>query len=113
MPPFEATKLAFVPPRVKLNWPAQPSVNEVAANNATVGLPPNVNVTLVSSTLVKADGVIIVPMGFFHVASPHQKVFAAAPVPLSKFVTGKFPITPVVKGRPVQLVKIPEAGVPK
>ena len=44
--------------------------------------------------------------------SPRQKVDAVAPVPLFRFVTGRLPVTPVVKGRPVALVKVPLEGVP-
>ena len=39
------------------------------------------------------------------------KFWVAEPVP--PFATGKVPVTPVVKGRPVRLVASPEAGVPK
>jgi hypothetical protein len=38
-------------------------------------------------------------------------VNVAAPVP--PLATGSVPVTPVVRGRPVALVKTPEAGVPK
>jgi hypothetical protein len=53
------------------------------------------------------------PAGVAHVASPRQKVLELAPVPLFKFVTGKFPVTPVVRGNPVQFVNVPLVGVPK
>jgi hypothetical protein len=33
--------------------------------------------------------------------------------PVPPLATGKVPVTPVVKGNPVQLVKVPEEGVPK
>ena len=29
------------------------------------------------------------------------------------FATGRIPVTPVVRGKPVQLVSVPEVGVPK
>ncbi len=44
---------------------------------------------------------------------PSSTLFAvnvAAPVP--PLATGRVPVTPVVKGRPVQLVKVPDEGVP-
>ena len=34
-------------------------------------------------------------------------------MPLFKFVTGRLPITPVVRGSPVAFVKTPESGVPR
>jgi hypothetical protein len=37
------------------NVPVHPNVNEVAARRDVLGLPPNVSVTFVSLTLVKAD----------------------------------------------------------
>lgn len=46
------------------------------------------------------------------VPSPRQKVEADAPVPLLRFATGRFPVTPVVSGNAVQFVKTPEVGVP-
>jgi hypothetical protein len=33
--------------------------------------------------------------------------------PVPPFATGKVPVTPVVRGKPVQLVSVPEVGVPK
>ena len=51
--------------------------------------------------------------GVAHVPSPLQKVVLDADVPLLRLVTGKFPVTPVVSGKPVALVKTPLAGVPR
>jgi hypothetical protein len=45
--------------------------------------------------------------------SPRQNVLADADVPLFRLVTGKFPVTPVVKGKPVADVKTKVEGVPK
>jgi hypothetical protein len=45
--------------------------------------------------------------------SPRQNVDAVAPVPLFKLVTGRLPVTPVVSGKPVALVRVPLAGVPR
>jgi hypothetical protein len=39
------------------------------------------------------------------------KVVEVVPVP--PLAIGKVPVTPVVRGKPVQLVKVPEEGVPK
>jgi hypothetical protein len=45
--------------------------------------------------------------------SPRQNVDALADVPEFKLVTGKFPVTPVLNGRPVADVKTKAVGVPK
>jgi hypothetical protein len=52
------------------------------------------------------------PAGVAHVPSPRQKVVADALVPLLRFVTGRLPVTPVVKGNPMALVNVAETGVP-
>ena len=36
-----------------------------------------------------------------------------APVPLAKLVTGKLPVTPVERGKPVAFVSVTEVGVPR
>src|SRR5678815_1665759 len=61
---------------------------------------------------VPVTDVTPVPGATAQVPSPRQNVLADADVPEFRFVTGKFPVTPVVKGKPVQLVKTPLAGVP-
>lgn len=38
---------------------------------------------------------------------------AGVAVPLPPLATGKMPVTPVVRGRPVRLVAVPDDGVPK
>ena len=38
---------------------------------------------------------------------------AGVAVPLPPLATGRTPVTPVVNGRPVKLVAVPEDGVPK
>jgi hypothetical protein len=53
------------------------------------------------------------PAGVAQVPSPRQNVVADAPVPPLRLVTGKLPVTPVVSGRFVALVKTPLAGVPR
>jgi hypothetical protein len=52
------------------------------------------------------------PAGVAQVASPRQKVVADADVPPLRLVTGRFPVTPVVNGKPVAFVKTPDIGVP-
>lgn len=44
--------------------------------------------------------------------SPLQNVVLDADVPLLRFVTGRFPVTPVVSGKPVAFVSVPLDGVP-
>ena len=53
------------------------------------------------------------PAGVAQVASPRQKVEEEADVPLLRLVTGRFPVTPVVSGKPVAFVKTALAGVPR
>ena len=69
---------------------------------ATEMMPP-VKLTEVTVPVPAAD----------QVPSPRQKVDAEADVPLFRFVTGKLPVTPVVKGKPVRFVAVPPEGVPK
>jgi hypothetical protein len=52
------------------------------------------------------------PEGVAQAPSPRQNVDPIADVPEFRLVTGKFPVTPVVRGKPVALVKTPLAGVP-
>src|SRR6185312_11821649 len=52
------------------------------------------------------------PDGVAHAPSPLQNVDEDALVPELRLVTGKFPVIPVESGSPVQLVRVPEVGVP-
>ena len=52
----------------------------------------------------RAVGVAAEGLAAAQVPSPRQNVDALADVPEFKFVTGRFPVTPVVKGKPVALV---------
>ena len=52
------------------------------------------------------------PAGVDQEPSPRQNVKAEAEVPLFRLVTGRLPVTPVVKGNPVALVRVPLDGVP-
>jgi len=53
------------------------------------------------------------PEGVAQVPSPLQNVVLDADVPLFKLVTGRFPVTPVVNGKPVAFVNVTLVGVPK
>jgi hypothetical protein len=53
------------------------------------------------------------PAGAAQEPSPRQKVDADAEVPEFRLVTGRLPVTPVVKGSPVAFVKVALAGVPR
>ena len=44
--------------------------------------------------------------GTAQIASPRQNVEVDAPVPLFRFATGRFPVTPVVSGKPVTFVAV-------
>lgn len=50
--------------------------------------------------------------GVAHVPSPLQNVVEEAPVPLFRLDTGRFHVTHVDKGSHVQLVSVPDDGVP-
>ena len=52
------------------------------------------------------------PLGVAQVPSPRQKVAEEADVPEFRLVTGRLPVTPVVRGNPVALVNRPDRGVP-
>src|SRR6185312_7626242 len=52
------------------------------------------------------------PEGVAHAPSPRQNVVDDAPVPLFKWETDRFPVTPVARGNPVALVNVTLAGVP-
>lgn len=71
--------------------------------------PPNTPLLLYWSCVLEPAGAVVADA---HVPSPRQNVEADALVPLLRFVTGRFPVTPVVKGKPVQLVSVPDDGVP-
>jgi len=45
--------------------------------------------------------------------SPRQNVLELADVPELRLVTGRLPVTPVVNGKPVALVSVPDVGVPR
>jgi hypothetical protein len=47
------------------------------------------------------------------VPSPRQKVLEDALVPEFRFVTGRFPVTPVERGNPVAFVRVTDTGVPR
>jgi hypothetical protein len=66
----------------------------------------------------KGDAESVTPVselaaGVAHEPSPRQKVVADADVPEFRLVTGRLPVTPVVKGKPVALVNTPDVGVPR
>ena len=52
------------------------------------------------------------PAGVAQAPSPRQNVDALADVPEFKLVTGRLPVTPVVRGKPVALVNVTLVGVP-
>ena len=88
--------LANVPPSVKL--PELVTV-PVSVMPLTVPVPAT-------------DVTVPAPAGVAQLPSPRQKVVADAPVPLLRLVTGRLPVTPVVSGKSVALVKTTPEGVP-
>lgn len=94
-----------VPPLATASVPAIVMVPVVVIGPPLVVRPvvPPLTLTLVT---------VPVPEGVAHVPSPRQKVVADALTPEFKLVTGKFPVTPVVSGRPVAFVKTTAEGVP-
>jgi hypothetical protein len=79
-------------------------LTEVTVPGLDVTVPQDVLVP----SVVKYLPVLLVWLGRIAFAAP---VVVVDPVP--PLATGKVPVTPVVKGSPVQEVKVPEAGVPK
>jgi hypothetical protein len=88
-----------------------PSNASNVAEISNTGVVPPVDVTLLVVPLTEVT--VPPPAGVAHVPSPRQKVELLALVPLLRFVTGKFPVTPVVNGSPVALVKTAAVGVPR
>ena len=73
---------------------------------ATVPAKPLAETTETLVTVPDPDGAAQEP-------SPRQKVDALADVPEFKLVTGRLPVTPVLKGKPVALVNVALVGVPR
>jgi hypothetical protein len=84
--------VAVTPAPVKLKL-VTPDVSSVPSSDTEILLPPP-------------------PAGVAHVPSPLQKVTDDALVPEFRFPTGRFPVTPVVSGKPVALVRVIDVGVP-
>lgn len=87
-----------------------------AGELAVAALPPMLKPEAVPVMLVPTneDGVPsagVTNVGLFDNTTLPVPVEVVTPVP--PFATGKVPVTPVVKGRPVALVNTPEEGVPK
>ena len=75
-----------------------------------IGLPEMLKMLgTLAATLVTVPA----PAGVDQLPSPRQNVDALADVPELRFVTGKFPVTPLVSGRPLALVRTALAGVPR
>ncbi len=92
----ELATLDKVPPNVKL-----PDVVTVPDRDKPLTVP--VPLTLVTDPVPAAA----------QEPSPRQNVLADADVPEFKLVTGRFPVTPELKGRPVADVKTKVVGVPR
>tara|TARA_R110000868_G_scaffold61276_2_gene186316 strand:- start:1 stop:546 length:546 start_codon:yes stop_codon:yes gene_type:complete len=78
--------------------------------DVVMGLPAMLNTLgTVAATLVTVPA----PAGVDQEPSPRQNVLALAEVPELRLVTGRLPVTPVVRGSPVALVSVADAGVPR
>ena len=95
--PFAVNDVSPVPPLATGNVPVTPVVkgNPVAFVRVTLVGVPNTGVTNVGDVLST-----LLP----------EPVDVVTPVP--PLATGSVPVTPVVNGKPVQLVSVPLAGVP-
>jgi len=105
---------------------AEPAANEATPLNAPVvalTVPPDWFVA-VPAVKLAAVPVMFVPTNAVGVpnagvtnAGLVERTFAPEPVdvvtPVPPFNTGKVPVMPVVAGKPVQFVNVPEVGVPK
>lgn len=83
-----------------------PSVKVVAAPNAF---------TVVATVLNTENATESVITDVLNVGLVDNTLFTVpvdVETPLPPFVTGKIPVTPVVNGKPIQLVNVPEDGVP-
>lgn len=74
--------------------------------------PPNAPALLYCTCPLEPPGEPPPPDGVAHVPSPRQNVVEDADVPLLRCVTARLPVTPVLNGSPVQLVRTPDVGVP-
>ena len=96
--PLAATLVGVIAPSVRL-------ISGVVVALVTVPDTP-------LAVLTETDVTVPPPAGVTQLPSPRQKVVADAFVPPFKLVTGKLPVTPVVRGKPVALVSTAADGVP-
>jgi hypothetical protein len=90
--------------------PPPPTTQTTAETDPAVFV--QVAVPAVVKTVTRANVPEPPPGGVAQVASPLQNVVELAEVPLFRFVTGRLPVTPVVRGKPVAFVNVPLDGVP-
>jgi hypothetical protein len=94
-----------------------PVVCVAAVGEAPVRFPPierpaAVPVIFVPTSALGVPNAGVTKVGLFASTTPPVPVDAVVD-PVPPLATGRVPVTPVVKGRPVQLVNVPEEGVPK
>ena len=90
-----------------------PSVDTLINEITICFMPEGIPVKSISVPDVELTGVPRVKPAAPQAPSPRQNVVADAEVPEFRFVTGKFPVTPVVSGNPVALVSTKVVGVPR
>jgi hypothetical protein len=83
-------------------------VGAIVAAEAIVGAAAVVAIK--PECVILAETIVPVKVGDADNTTLPVPVEAVTPVP--PLATGRVPVTPVVKGRPVQVVKVPEVGVP-
>ena len=81
----------------------------IAGVDVAVATLPSKPLAETTETLVTVPA----PAGVAQEPSPRQNVDALADVPEFRLVTGRLPVTPVVRGKPVALVNVALVGVPR
>ena len=97
-----------VPPLAAARVPARVIVPE-----EVIGPPEVVSPVVPPETATLVTVPPLAPDTVDHVPSPRQYVEEEAEVPELRLLTGRLPVTPVERGKPVALVKVAKEGVPK
>jgi hypothetical protein len=129
--------IAILPALVQVNAPVgikvilpPPDAIGVGAVMVTTAAVPLINTMDVVGAIVAAEAIVgaaavvainpecvilaetIVPVKVGDADNTTLPVPVEAVTPVPPLATGRVPVTPVVKGRPVQVVNVPEVGVP-
>jgi hypothetical protein len=129
--------IAILPALVQVNAPVgikvirpPPDAIGVGAVIVTTAVVPLINTIDVVGAIVVAEAIVgaaavvaikpecvilaetVVPVKVGDADKTTLPVPVEAVTPVPPLATGRVPVTPVVKGRPVQVVKVPDVGVP-